>query len=178
MSENNISCLFGMLIKYGTTSTKTLAKIASKLAKRCPRLDGRMFDGMDIRTALQFVQLSREWVHARMGVTGLRMWNELQGVECIAFEQMPPQKQQITISRSFLREICEQEPLERIVAEFASMCAEKLRGQRSVCREVRSYIYTDRHRDDRLQRYETGFVTLPEPFCMNRAHLSRRYTTD
>lgn len=100
------------------------------------------------------------------------------GVECIAFEQMPPQKQQITISRSFLREICEQEPLERIVAEFASMCAEKLRGQRSVCREVRSYIYTDRHRDDRLQRYETGFVTLPEPFCMNRAHLSRRYTTD
>ena len=66
---------------------------------------GRMFDGMDIRTALQFVQLSREWVHARMGVTGLRMWNELQGVECIAFEQMPPQKQQITISRSFLREI-------------------------------------------------------------------------
>ena len=133
---------------------------------------------MDIRTALQFVQLSREWVHARMGVTGLRMWNELQGVECIAFEQMPPQKQQITISRSFLREICEQEPLERIVAEFASMCAEKLRGQRSVCREVRSYIYTDRHRDDRLQRYETGFVTLPEPFCMNRAHLSRRYTTD
>ena len=183
MSENNISCLFGMLIKYGTTSTKTLAKIASKLAKRCPRLDGccckqdiekvltifllrdiwgigcrygRMFDGMDIRTALQFVQLSREWVHARMGVTGLRMWNELQGVECIAFEQMPPQKQQITISRSFLREICEQEPLERIVAEFASMCAEKLRGQRSVCREVRSYIYTDRHRDDRLQRYETG----------------------
>ena len=40
MSENNISCLFGMLIKYGTTSTKTLAKIASKLAKRCPRLDG------------------------------------------------------------------------------------------------------------------------------------------
>lgn len=205
MSENNISCLFGMLIKYGTTSTKTLAKIASKLAKRCPRLDGccckqdiekvltifllrdiwgigcrygRMFDGMDIRTALQFVQLSREWVHARMGVTGLRMWNELQGVECIAFEQMPPQKQQITISRSFLREICEQEPLERIVAEFASMCAEKLRGQRSVCCEVRSYIYTDRHRDDRLQRYETGFVTLPEPFCMNRAHLSRRYTTD
>ncbi len=85
---------------------------------------GKMFDGMGIRTALQFVRLSREWVHARMGVTGLRMWNELQGVECIAFEQMPPQKQQITVSRSFPKEIYEQEPLERIVAEFASMCAE------------------------------------------------------
>ena len=183
----------GIPVSIGIAPTKTLAKIASKLAKRYPRLDGccymyrkqdiekvlttfplrdiwgigrrygKMFDGMGIRTALQFVQLSREWVHARMGITGLRMWNELQGMECIAFEQMPPQKQQITISRSFPREICEQEPLERIVAEFASMCAEKLRSQRSVCREVRSYIYTDRHRDDRPQRYETGLMTLPEP---------------
>lgn len=76
---------------------------------------------------------------------------------------MPPQKQQITISRSFPKEIYEQEQLERLVAEFASMCAEKLRGQHSVCREIRSYIYTNRHRDDQPQRYETGLIALPEP---------------
>ena len=41
---------------------------------------------------------------------------------------MPQQKQQITVSRSFPKEIYEREELERIVAEFASMCAEKLRA--------------------------------------------------
>lgn len=40
-----------------------------------------MFDSMGLKTALKFVQLSQEWVHARMGVVGLRMWKELQGIE-------------------------------------------------------------------------------------------------
>ena len=43
------------------------------------------------------------------------------------------------------------------------MCAEKLRKQQSVCREVRTFIYTNRHRDDQPQRYETGLSLLPEP---------------
>lgn len=183
----------GIPVSIGIAPTKTLAKIASKLAKQYPKLAGccymhrpqdiekvlatfplrdiwgigrrygKMFDSMGLKTALEFVQLSQEWVHARMGVVGLRMWKELQGIECIAFEQMPPQKQQITISRSFPKEIYEQEQLERLVSEFASMCAEKLRGQHSVCREIRSYIYTNRHRDDQPQRYETGLIALPEP---------------
>lgn len=68
--------------------------------------------------------LPEEWIHRRMGITGLRTWRELQGIECIGFEQMPQQKQQITVSRSFPKEIYEREELERIVAEFASMCAE------------------------------------------------------
>lgn len=72
-------------------------------------------------------------------------------------------KTTITISRSFPHEVYELETLEKIVAEFASMCAEKLRKQKSVCREVRTFIYTNRHRDDQPQRYETGLSVLPEP---------------
>ncbi len=146
----------GIPVSIGIAPTKTLAKIASKLAKRYPKLDGccymyrpqdiekvlstfplrdvwgigrrygKMFDAMRIDTALQFTQLPQEWVHRRMGVTGLRTWNELQGIECISFEQMPLKKQQITISRSFPKEIYESDELDRIVSEFASMCAEKL----------------------------------------------------
>ena len=41
---------------------------------------GKMFDSMGLKTALEFVQLSQQWVHARMGVVGLRMWKELQGI--------------------------------------------------------------------------------------------------
>ena len=156
----------GIPVSIGIAPTKTLAKIASKLAKQYPRLNGccymhrpegitkglrkfplldvwgigrrygRMFDRMGLRTAQQFVELPQEWVRARMGVVGLRTWNELQGMECISFEHMPPRKQQITLSRSFPHEIHTLEELDPIVAEFASMCAEKLRGEGSVCREV------------------------------------------
>ncbi len=183
----------GIPVSIGIAPTKTLAKIASKLAKRYPKLDGccymyrpqdiekvlstfplhdvwgigrrygKMFDAMRIDTALQFTQLPQEWVHRRMGVTGLRTWNELQGTECISFEQMPPKKQQITISRSFPKEIYESDELDRIVSEFASMCAEKLRRQHSICGEVQTYIYTNRHREDQPQRYETGLMTIAEP---------------
>lgn len=183
----------GIPVSIGIAPTKTLAKIASKLAKKYPKLHGccymhrpqdiekvlstfplrdiwgigrrygRMFDSMGITTARQFVQLPKEWIQKRMGVTGLKTWNELHGIACIDFDDLPPQKQQITISRSFPHEVYELETLEKIVAEFASMCAEKLRKQKSVCREVRTFIYTNRHRDDQPQRYETGLSVLPEP---------------
>ncbi len=183
----------GIPVSIGIAPTKTLAKIASKLAKQYPRLNGccymhrpediakvlgrfplqdvwgigrrygKMFDRMGLRTAQQFVDLPQEWVRARMGVAGLRTWSELRGVECISFEQLPPRKQQITISRTFPREITTREELERIVAEFASMCAEKLRGEGSVCGEVQSYLLTNRHREDQPQRYETSLQLLPEP---------------
>ncbi|HIW53307.1 MAG TPA: Y-family DNA polymerase [Candidatus Alistipes excrementipullorum] len=183
----------GIPVSIGIAPTKTLAKIASKLAKQYPKLAGccymhrpediakvlnrfplqdvwgigrrygKMFDRMGLRTAQQFVDLPQEWVRARMGIGGLRTWNELQGQECIGFEQMPPRKQQITISRSFPKEVYAFDELDRIVAEFASMCAEKLRGQQSACREVQSYICTNRHREDQPQRYDTRIIVLPEP---------------
>lgn len=75
---------------------------------------------------------------------------------------MPPRKQQITISRTFPKEIYTQEELDPIISEFASMCAEKLRGEGSVCCEVQSYLLTNRHREDQPQRYETSLQLLPE----------------
>lgn len=183
----------GIPVSIGIAPTKTLAKIASKLAKQYPRLDGccymhrtedidkvlskfllrdvwgigrrygKLFDAMRITTARQFVELPEEWIRKRMGIAGLRTWKELQGIECISFEQQPPQRQQISVSRSFPKEVYELEALERIVAEFASMCAEKLRIQCSLCGEIHAYILTNRHRDDRPQRYETEVMTLSEP---------------
>lgn len=183
----------GIPVSIGIAPTKTLAKIASKLAKQYPKLNGccymhrpediekvltkfplrdvwgigrrygRMFDAMRITTARQFVELPEAWVHKRMGITGVRTWRELQGVECIGFEHIPPQRQQITVSRSFPREVYEREELERIVAEFAASCAEKLREQHSLCREVHVFIFTNRHRDDRPQHYDTTVSLLSEP---------------
>ena len=69
-------------------------------------------------------------------ITGLWTWRELQGIECIGFEQMPQQKQQITVSRSFPKEIYEREELERTAAQSAPTRAEKLRAQRALCGQI------------------------------------------
>lgn len=90
----------GIPVSIGIAPTKTLAKIASKLAKRYPKLDGccymhrpediekvlatfplhevwgigrrygKLFDSMRITTARQFVELPEEWIHRHMGVIG------------------------------------------------------------------------------------------------------------
>ncbi len=183
----------GIPVSIGIAPTKTLAKIASKLAKRYPKLDGcccmhrpedidkvlasfplrdvwgigrrygRLFDGMGVRTARQFIDLPEAWVNGRMGLAGLRTWQELQGVESIGFEELASYKQQICVSRSFPHEVYALDELERIVAEFASRCAEKLRGQRTFCREVHAFICTNRHREDQPQRSESGMVAMADP---------------
>lgn len=183
----------GIPASIGIAPTKTLAKVASKLAKRYPRLEGccymhrpedvrkvlarfpihdiwgigrrygRMFDTMRITTALEFVGLPEEWVRRRMGIAGVRTWHELQGEACIPFGEMAPRRQQITVSRSFPRELFALDELEPVVAQFAASCAEKLRGEGSLCREVRAFICTNPHREEAPQRQETGLVLRADP---------------
>lgn len=106
----------GIPVSIGIAPTKTLAKIASKLCKEYPKLQGaclmyrpqdiekvlrkfpiedvwgigrkhrRMLQAANVRTAWDFVQRPEAWIRGRMGVTGLRTWKELQGEACIDFE--------------------------------------------------------------------------------------------
>lgn len=183
----------GIPVSIGISPSKTLAKIASKLCKRYPKLHnsclmyrpqdvekvlqrfpiqdvwgigrrhGRMLQGAGIVTAGQFVRLPEGWVRSRMGVTGVRTWRELQGEACIEFEQAPPAKQQICTSRSFASELTTLEALRQAVALFASLCAEKLRRQASVCGEVQVFIATNRHRPELPQRYVNRILAPDEP---------------
>lgn len=183
----------GIPVSIGIAPTKTLAKVASKLAKHYPRLEGccymhreedirkvlstfplrdvwgigrrygRRFDEMHLRTAAQFVELPEAWVRGRMGVAGLRTWYELQGRPAIGFDDLGSSRQQISHSRSFPHEIYDRAELERIVAGFASACAERLRRQRSLCRTIHCFLTTNRHREDQPQRCETTLCSFAEP---------------
>lgn len=178
----------GIPVSIGIAPTKTLAKIASKLCKRYPRLEGsclmyrpadiekvlrrfpigdvwgvgrrhlRMLEQAGIATAYDFVQRPEGWVRARMNLPGVRTWRELQGEACIDFENAPRQRQQISVSRSFAHELTEYDDLHSSVATFAAMCAEKLRRQGSLCGEVTVYIYTNRHREELPQYFESRTV--------------------
>lgn len=174
----------GIPVSIGIAPTKTLAKIAAKLAKQYPKLGGccymhraedickvltkfplkdvwgigrrygKAFDQMQILTAQQFVELEKQWVQGRMGITGVRTWQELRGIPSLPLDDLSATKQQITVSRSFPHEIYDCGELERIVAEFATMCGEKLRRQGSLCWAIHCFVMTNRHRADQPQHVE------------------------
>ncbi len=174
----------GIPVSIGISSTKTLAKIASKLCKKYPKLQGaclmhrdedvakvlstypiedvwgigrrysKRLQAAGIGTAAKFCEKPEEWVHNVMNITGVRTWRELHGIPSIEFSHQIADKQTITVSRSFAAEIYSFEELRDTVASFAGMAAEKLRQQRSVAGELQVFILTNRHRDDHPQHRE------------------------
>ena len=185
-------------VSVGIAPTKTLAKIASKLCKQYPKLRGgcymhrpqdiekvlRKFPIEDVwgigrrsaprlkergvNSAYDFTQLPESYVHALMGVTGVRTWNELRGTPCIEFEDGFEAKQSICVSRSFSSEIYDVAELQEQVANFASSMAEKLRAQRSVAAEMVVFAYTNRFKDTEPQTYSSGLVTFATPTADQR----------
>lgn len=181
--------LTGIPISVGVAPTKTLAKIAAELCKRYPKLRGGcyMYREEDITkvlkntpiedvwgigrrsaprlkergvvTAHDFRLLSRDWIQRHMGVTGVRTWQELHGIPSIGFESMPEAKHSICNSRSFASEIYRLEELSEQVAKFATMTAEKLRSQNSVCGTLTVFAATNRFHSDELQQY--GHISIP-----------------
>jgi len=183
----------GIPISIGIAPTKTLAKIASKLCKQYPRLDGccylhrpedvekvlrrfpvgdvwgvgrrwaQLLETAGVRTAWEFTQLPPAWVRKRMSVVGLRMWKELHGEPCIGFEEYPADKKQIATTRTFDRDIADFEELHRRIAQYVAAAAAKLRRQRSVCGEVRVFLLTNRFREEMPQHYENRLRKLSVP---------------
>lgn len=183
----------GIPVSIGISHTKTLAKIASKLCKKYPKLNSsclmhreqdiakvlstypiediwgigrrhtKMLKECNINTAAHFCALSEEWVQNRMSITGVRTWRELHGTPCIEFSHQTADKQSIMVSRSFSKELYTLEELRETISTFAGTAAEKLRKQKSVAQELQVYILTNRHRDDRPQHHECAMIQFPTP---------------
>lgn len=181
----------GIPVSLGIAPTKTLAKVASKLCKQYPRLEGccvmhrpqditkvlssfpiediwgigrrysSMLKGFGVRTAEDFRRLSPEWVKAKMSVVGLRTWQELHGHPCIEFEHGTSDKQSIMVSRSFAEQVTDLAALHESLSAFVATAARKLRGQKSVAGRMQVFICTNRHRDDLPQHYQTYLVQFP-----------------
>ena len=175
-------------VSVGIAPTKTLAKIASKLCKQYPRLNGGCYmhrpqdiekvlrnypiedvwgigrrsaprlKAMGVKTAFDYTQLSEEAVRNMSGITGVRTWKELQGIPCIEFEDGFEAKQSICVSRSFSSEIYDIKELEEQIANFASSLAEKLRKQNSVVCEICVFAYTNRFKDNEPQVYGNQLI--------------------
>ena len=175
----------GIPVSIGIAPTKTLAKIAGKLCKKYPALKGccymhrpediekvlrnfpiedvwgigrRHFAKMKlwgVHTAWDFTQLPADFVQKQMTITGLRTYRELKGEPCIKLEHETPDKQSICVSRSFAKEMYNINELRSAVTTFAATVSEKLRHQNSCAYQITVFIYTNRHRQDMPQNYES-----------------------
>lgn len=113
-----------------------------------------------IRTPLAFADKSENWVRSRFTLPMIRTWKELNGVDCIDTTEVIA-KQTICTSRSFGNMVTKLEDLKASIAHFAGACANKLRGQASLCRSVTVFIATNRFREDLPQYNNILTHTLP-----------------
>lgn len=180
-------------ISLGIAPTKTLAKMASKFAKKHRGYSGvclidteekrekalKLFPVEDvwgighrhakrlayygIRTAWDLTQRSESWIRKELTITGVRTWRELHGESCISIEELP-HKKSICTSRSFSGIGLDRlADVEEAVANFASACSRKLRDGHIACGSITVFTYTSRFRMDLPQNYICQNVHLPVP---------------
>lgn len=183
----------GIPVSAGIASTKTLAKVANKFAKKYPaynrlciidteekrekalklfeigdvwgigRRQAAKLEKQGVKTAYDFTQLPGSWVRKNMTVTGERTWKELRGISCIDMESAPPAKKQICTSRSFGKMVEDIDTMSEAIATHASTCAKKLRQQKSFAMSLMVFIHTNNFREDLPQYWKNTIIKLSVP---------------
>lgn len=164
----------GIPVSIGIAPTKTLAKIANRIAKKTPSANGvfacandhdinealrvtgigdvwgvgrrlsETYRAHSITTALDLKNAPEEWVRKRASILGWRTQQELKGIPCVRLESLHEHQQSILHSRSFRHPITTVEVLQEAVSTFAEAASEKLRRLALVCGCVSVSVRTNR----------------------------------
>ena len=163
----------GIPVSVGLAPTKTLAKLASRFAKKhkgyrgCCLIDtqekrrkaleltnlrdvwgiGRKsaakLEQMGLHTAWQFARSGQKQIRKLMGVAGEETWRELNG-EAVLGLTIPTPRKSIQSTRSFNRPLLTTRELHTALADFCAQVAEKLRKENACARTVGIFFATDR----------------------------------
>ena len=165
--RQTVSLWVGIPTSIGIAPTKTLAKVANKLAKKqasgiCyldsqeainkalksfPVQDlwgighplGNSLRERAIYTAFEFKNLDPRWVRQKYSVTGERILRELNGFPCLSLEVVTPKKS-IQVSRSFGQAVTTLKGIQESIATHLSRLGEKLRSDGLHTGHVSIYI--------------------------------------
>jgi DNA polymerase V len=178
----------GIPVSLGIAPTKTLSKVANKIAKKTGqcflltdpwvqeqtlrsfpvedvwgigRQYTRLLERHGIRTAFDFMEAPRAWVLEKMTTFGLRTWEELHGLPAVKLDLVPAQKQNICTSRSFGKMMAELPPIEEAVSTYTARCAEKLRKQGSCASVMTIFLHSNTFRPDLPQYHNSITLQLP-----------------
>ncbi len=187
----------GIPVGVGIGSTKSLAKVASWLAKRRYKRPWYALQDMaelaevpvdalwgigprhairlrerSVKSAADFVQLDPVWVRKQMTVQGLRLYLELQGIVCHPMQANGRRRRQIRHARSLARDESCLRRLKTWLAGFVAQAAVKLRGQDCIAGKLGVYLISNRFRQ------EGGYEQSPQVFINSRLEPASSYTPD
>ena len=183
----------GIPVSIGIAPTKTLAKIATNIAKKIPEMNGvfalnspddfnralhrckiddvwgighrsaSKLKSHGITTALKFTQADPSWVRRNLSITGTRLQNELLCTICSPVNDTSPRKKSIRTARSFGSEVLSLNVLKESVGTFAANCAAKLRKEGSHCATITTFVMTNPFKPHAPQYSASRNINLEVP---------------
>ena len=183
----------GMPVSIGLAPNKTLAKIASKLAKKfkeykhCCIIDedykriaalkwlpiedvwgiGRRYaaklQSLGCKTAYDFACHHKDWVRVTFNNINIVRTWQELNGEDVVPNEELAKKKSICTSRSFNGMIADKDTLRTHISNYASRCAEKLRKQNTVASIVGVFVSSNPFREDLLQYWKYDEKQLITP---------------
>jgi DNA polymerase V len=182
----------GIPVSIGIAETKTLAKIANRVAKNNSKFRGvlnlynsderknallatdvadvwgvgrqytKLLYRNGIRNAYELSLAKDKWIQKHMTITGLKTVHELRGIPCIEHEEGPPANKAIIVSRSFSHLVTSISEIREALAFYATRAGEKLRKQKSAASLMTIFLRTNPFKQS--PQYHNGVVVkLPMP---------------
>jgi len=182
----------GIPISIGVGETKSLAKIATKLAKKRKELNGtfniigrsdvdEILKKIEIRdiwgigsrfeeflkknevyTAYDYKYLPFDWVKKHLKTVGLRILLELNGIPCIEMEFIEKPRKTICTSRSFGKDLEDFKDLKEAISTFITISSEKLRKQKSLAKILSVFVMSNPFKEGE-RYYKMSTVYLEKP---------------
>ena len=177
----------------GISLTKTLSKVANRVAKKNASYQGVCvltkedqidvaLESMDpadiwgigrkssekltaasITTALQLKNTDPKWMRKYFTVMGERTIMELNGVACLEIDDIVTPRQSMQVTRTFSGGITELADLREKIASFASRVSEKMRQHGLVTQNVSVYVRTNIFKEKIHQYSNSGSCPLLFP---------------
>jgi DNA polymerase V len=175
----------------GIGPTKTIAKLANKIAKHdragpgvldysnpdvraaayrtipmdevwgMGRASVAKLRALEVTTVAEFVAMPQDLVRDTLTVTGLRTHAELTGVSCIPLTLSSGERKSIAVTRSFGRAVTTWLEMREAVASYATRAAEKARRHGMAAAAMQVFMHTNRFNGD--PAYSGGLTFPVEP---------------
>ena len=183
----------GVPVSVGFGSTKTLAKIANRVAKKFSATGGvynlcdhpnlpkvlrwveveniwgvgrqyaKMLHSNNIHNAWELSKTDYHWIKKQMTVVGLRTAMELNGISCIDIETDIAPRKEIVSSKSFGKPVSEFQELSEALSAYCVRAVEKLRSQNLVASQIMVFLSTNRFKTNLPQYANYALTKLPVP---------------
>lgn len=172
--KNQVRLRTGIPVSIGLARTKTLAKLANKLAKSKDEFQGvldlekrpdrdqllqsvqvkdvwgigpryaKLLQECGIYSAYDLKRADEAWIKSKLTISGLHTLLELQGISCIDLQTQPQPAKSLVRSRSFGRPVTELKELREALSTHVHSAARRLRANTQVAGCLHVFLHTNR----------------------------------